>query len=55
MSTQTTANSSEVAIRAQVSILAKQQSVRTQVFWLLAAIVLAVGLPFVSNDYWGNS
>lgn len=52
MSTQTTANSAEVAISAQVSILAKQQSVRTQVFWLLAAIVLAVGLPFVSNDYW---
>lgn len=52
MSTQTTANSAEVAISAQVSTLAKQQSVRTQVFWLLAAIVLAVGLPFVSNDYW---
>ena len=39
------------ADRAQSSTPA-QQSVRTQLFWLLAAVVIAVGLPFVSNDYW---
>ena len=31
---------------------AQQHPARTQLFWLLAAVVIAVGLPYVSNDYW---
>jgi ABC-type branched-subunit amino acid transport system ATPase component/ABC-type branched-subunit amino acid transport system permease subunit len=46
MSTHTTANS------AQPSAHAQYQPVRSQLFWLIAAVVIAVGLPYVSNDYW---
>jgi branched-chain amino acid transport system permease protein len=46
MSTHTTANS------AQPSAPAQYQPVRSQLFWLIAAVVIAVGLPYVSNDYW---
>lgn len=31
---------------------AQYQPARSQLFWLIAAVVIAVGLPYVSNDYW---
>ena len=46
MNTQTTANS------AQTSAPTQHHPARTQLFWLLAAVVIALGLPYVSNDYW---
>jgi len=46
MNTQTTVG------HPQSSATAQQDPARTQLFWLLAAVVIAVGLPYVSNDYW---
>ena len=46
MNTQTTANS------AQTSAPTQHHPAHTQLFWLLAAVVVALGLPYVSNDYW---
>jgi len=46
MSTQTTADSTQAPATAQ------HHPARTQLFWLLAAVVVALGMPYVSNDYW---
>lgn len=46
MSTHAAANS------AQPSAPAQYQPARSQLLWLVAAVVIAVGLPYVSNDYW---
>jgi len=46
MNTQSTAGS------AQNAAPASHHQARTQLYWLLAAVVVALGLPYVSNDYW---
>lgn len=46
MNTHTAANNTLGSAPAQY------QPARSQLFWLIAAVVIAVGLPYVSNDYW---
>lgn len=46
MNTHTAANNTLDSAPAQY------QPARSQLFWLIAAVVIAVGLPYVSNDYW---
>lgn len=44
--------STQLATGGPQVLASTQQQTRTQVFWLLIAVVVALGLPYVSNDYW---